>query len=88
MLTLSHVPLAILNRALDLYGQPRQTTTAEAWDALASAEGRIDVSLRMRDMEALTPLALAVAEYLSLAGPWAEDGGEHAGRSGYQVNTL
>ena len=77
--TLIAIPLSVLNRALDLYGEPRERTATHAWDALNSAEGRKDVA------GPYTPLAQAIADYMSLAGPWAEDGGEYAGQSGYQV---
>jgi hypothetical protein len=73
------IPLSVLNRALDLFGQPAEKTHAHAFEALNSAQGRIDVD------GPYTPLAQAVAEYMSLSGPWSEDGGEHAGQSGYAI---
>ena len=77
--TLTAVPLSVLNRALEIFGQVHEATAAHAWAALRSADGRISVD------GPYTPLAQAVAEYMSLSGPWAEDGGEHAGESGYAV---
>ncbi len=77
--TLTAIPLSVLNRALDLYGVEREATANRAWDALTSAEGRKDAP------GPYTPLAQAVAEYMSLVGPWSEGGGEHAGESGYQI---
>jgi len=48
--------------------------------ALGSAESRMDSPCRP-----LTPLALALAEYMSLSGPWGE-GGEHDGECGYSLS--
>jgi hypothetical protein len=78
--TISGIPLSVLNRALDIFGQPAEKTRAHAFVALNSAEGRISVD------GPYTPLAQAIAEYMSLTGPWAEDGGEYAGQSGYVVD--
>jgi hypothetical protein len=75
--SISGMPLSVLNRALDLFGQPAEKTHAHAFSALNSAQGRISVD------GPYTPLAQAIAEYMSLTGPWAEDGGEYAGQSGY-----
>lgn len=77
--TLTAIPLSVLNRALDLYNVDRENTAPRAWDALMSAEGRKDAT------GPLSPLGQAVAEYMSLTGPWSEGDGEHAGESGYQV---
>ena len=77
--TLTAIPLSVLNRALDLYHVEREPTATRAWDALESAGGRKDAA------GPYTPLAQAIAEYMSLCGPWSEDDGEHAGESGYLV---
>lgn len=84
-LTLTSIPLAVYWRALDLYGQPRGATTDACRAALASAESRIDVE---PDFPGITPLAQAVAEYMSLAGPFAEDGGEFSGAGGFEVRAA
>ena len=78
--TLTGIPLSVLNRALDLYTVDREKTESEAWNALLSAEGRKDT------IGLFSPLAQAVAEYMSLSGPWNEDDGEYAGEGGcYRV---
>ena len=77
--TLTAIPLSVLNRALDLYSVDREKTASRAWDALISAESRKDAP------GPLSPLAQAVAEYMSVTGPWSEEDGEYAGESGYQV---
>jgi hypothetical protein len=71
--------LSILNRALDLFGEPREETAEAAVSALGSAVNRKDVT------GPFTPLAQAVAEYMSLSGPWSADGGEYAGQAGYSL---
>jgi hypothetical protein len=78
------VPLSVLNRALDLFSVEREKTTRDAWDALQSAESRKDVT---PDFPGISPLAQAVAEYMSLSGPWNEEDGEYAGENGYTVDT-
>ncbi len=80
--TLTAIPLSVLNRALDLYGESRETTPTNARAALISAESRIDVHA---DFPGITPLAQAVAEYMSLSGPWHEETGEYAGENGYAI---
>ena len=82
MLKLTSLPLSVINRALDLYGEPRCTDANAGYRALISAEGRKDVR---PDFPGLTPFGQAVAEDLSLSGPWAEDGGEFSGEGGFQV---
>ena len=78
--TLTAIPLSVLNRALDLYTVDREKTESAAWYALLSAEGRKDT------IGLFSPLAQAVAEYMSLSGPWNEDDGEYAGEGGcYRV---
>ncbi len=81
--TLTAIPLSVLNRALDLYNVDREKTATHAWNALGSADGRIDVT---PDLPGISPLAQAVAEYMSLSGPWNEEDGEYAGENGYQVD--
>lgn len=79
VMTLTNIPLSILNRALDLYNEPRESSSTEAWTALKSAEGRIHCR------GPLSPFAQALAEYISLSGPWSEDGGEYEGENGYRI---
>jgi hypothetical protein len=78
MMEISHIPLSVLNRALDLYGQPTEETAPAAHAAIESAGARISVEGPM------SPLGQAIAEYMSAAGPWGE-GGEHEDESGYQI---
>ena len=90
MLTLTEIPLTVTNRALELYGEPPCATVAAARAALdsiaARADGpRLEVGGGLEPPRPITPFAAAVAEYLSLSGPWAEDGGAHAGEDGYVV---
>ena len=77
--TLEGFPLSVLNRALEIYGVEEEDTLLAARTALLSAEGRKDVT------GPYSPLAQAVAEYMSLTGPWGEDTGERLGESGYQL---
>ena len=77
---ITDIPLEIYNRALDLYGVEREETIKAARNALRAAESRIDVTT---DFPGITPFAQAIAEYMSLCGPFAEDGGEFAGVNGY-----
>ena len=79
VMTLTNIPLSVLNRALDLYNVPRESSSAEAWMALLSAEQRED------QPGPLTPFAQAFAECISLTGPWSEDGGEYEGAGGYRI---
>jgi len=80
MMQIADIPLEIYNRALDLYGVERETTVKSALAALMSAQERKDVT---PDFPGITPFAQALAEYISLSGPFAEDGGEFAGCNGY-----
>jgi hypothetical protein len=80
MLTLKNIPIQIYWRALDLFGQERHDTTEACKEALNSAVARISVT---PDFAGISPFAQAVAEYLSLSGAFAEDGGEFAGVNGY-----
>ena len=78
--TLTGIPLSVLNRALDLYTVDREKTESAAWNALVTAQCQKDVT------GPFTPFAQAVAEYMSLSGPWNEDDGEYAGEGGsYRV---
>lgn len=83
MLELHNIPLSVLNRALDLSAEPRELSVGEALDALLNAGAQKDV---VPDHAGIVPLAQAVAEYMSLAGPWAEDSGEYAGENGYAIS--
>lgn len=87
MLTMKNIPIQVYWRALDLFNQDRPSTILECRAALDSAQSRISVAT---DFEGITPFAQAVAEYLSLSGPFFEgtgddDAGEFAGISGYLV---
>ncbi len=78
--TLTAVPLSVLNRALDLFDQRSEKTTRTAWIALQTAERRISTE------GPYSPFAQAIAEYISLTGPWSKDG-EHADESGFALET-
>jgi hypothetical protein len=78
MLKISEIPLSVLNRALELLHQDQNDTPARALDALLSAESRIDRSGQY------TAFAQALAEYISMRGPWA-DGEEYEGECGYEM---
>jgi hypothetical protein len=86
---ISEVPLSVLNRALDLFGEPRETDRQAAMAAIQSAGSRKDVVRDpfMRDpfLRGIEPLARAVAEYMSLSGPWEEEDGEYSGENGYEI---
>jgi len=77
------IPIQIYWRALDLYGQQREDKIEYCRDALNSAEGRIDIKA---DFPGIGPFEQAIAEYMSLSGPFAEDGGEFSGINGYSVD--
>jgi len=82
MMQLINVPLEIFNRALDLYGVERETTIDNAHAVLMSAQSRLDPK---DGLPGIAPFAQAVAEYMSLCGPFREDGGEFAGINGYLI---
>jgi hypothetical protein len=83
MLKILDVPLEVLNRTLDLYGEPRETTTKAALAAIISAEARLNVTPAF---EGILPFAQAIAEYMSLSGPFNEIDGEFAGVNGYKLS--
>jgi hypothetical protein len=83
MMIITGLPLSVLNRALELYNTEAEATATLAWDALQRAQARKDVT---PDFAGITPLAQAVAEYMSLSGPWAGDGGAHAGQNGFLID--
>lgn len=62
MLTLTNIPISVFNRALELYGEPAETTRAAAQAALLSAESRKDYTPDWPDISAL---AQAVAEHMA-----------------------
>ena len=64
------------------FASPFWMTYKAAQAALRSAQSRKEVRA---DFAGITPYAQALAEYMSLSGPWAEDGGEFAGLSGFQA---
>ena len=80
MIELRNVPLSVYNRALELYNESPEATAADASKALSSTQSRKSVE---PDFQGVTPFAQAIAEYLSLSGPWNEETGEHAGEGGY-----
>lgn len=82
MLELRNIPLSVINRALDLYSVPREENVVFAWEALKLAKFTKDIH---PDYPGITPFAQAIAEYLSLSGPWSEDDGEYAGQNGFTV---
>lgn len=86
MLELKNVPLSVINRALEIYGEPAEDDARAAWSSLMSAESRIDLREKAHiNGNRISPFAQAVAEYISLSGPWDEDHGCHAGENGYRV---
>jgi hypothetical protein len=85
MLKLTNVPIEIYWRALDLYGVPRETTVAACVEALRSAEATLEVK---PELPGIAPFAQAIAEYMSLSGPFAEEGGEFAGVNGYETRAA
>jgi len=62
MLTLSNIPLAVYNRALELYGEDPEDTVECAQRRLLSAEGRKDIT---EQFSGITAFAQAVAEHMS-----------------------
>jgi hypothetical protein len=58
MMRITGIPLEVINRALDLYGLPPERNFIAARAALASAEGRLDVTGQY------TPIVQAIAEHL------------------------
>jgi hypothetical protein len=82
---IKNVPLDVFNRALEIYGEPPEATGQAAMTALTSAESRKDIHA---DFPGISPFAQAVAEYMSLSGPWAEDGGTLSGAGGYEITVA
>lgn len=90
MLTLTAIPAPVYLVALDLMGVDRPSVPTDAAAAYDSAAARVDhqpIEARQngRSLGALSAFGLALAQYVSLSGPFAEDGGEFAGISGYEV---
>ena len=81
---ITNIPVQIYWRALDLYGEPREEKIGGCFRSLLSAQGRKDIKT---DFPGIEPFAQATAEYMSLSGPFAEDGGEFAGVNGYNVSS-
>jgi len=82
---INNIPAEIYLVALDLMGQDRPADPAEAAAVLRSAEGRCDYHQPRIGGTPLTAFGAALAMYVSLSGPFAEDGGEFAGINGYSV---
>ncbi|MDA8232757.1 MAG: hypothetical protein M0006_15610 [Magnetospirillum sp.] len=90
MLKMTNIPDAVFLVALDHMGQERPDNPADARDVLLSAEGRCDydppvVKQGPTVHGTLTAFGLALAQYVSLSGPFNEDDGEFAGINGYEV---
>lgn len=82
MLEIRNIPIEVYWRALDLFGEEREDTIGACADALHSAEGRKD---HRSDIPGITPFAQAIAEYMSVSGPFDEESGEFAGVNGYSL---
>jgi hypothetical protein len=82
-----NIPLSVYNRALEIYGEPPETSEFRAGTALHSADSRIDLreGPALRDGTLISPLAQAMAEYMSLSGPWGQVTGQHAEESGFEI---
>jgi hypothetical protein len=76
MIELRNVPLSSTHKALSSTHKALSSTHK----ALSSTQSRKSVE---PDFQGVTPFAQAIAEYLSLSGPWNEETGEHAGEGGY-----
>ena len=86
MLSLTDIPTPVYLVALDIMGVDRPAAPSVAPILLHSAEQRADYHQpRLGDGTPLTAFGAALAMYVSLSGPLAEDGGEFAGWSGYLV---
>ena len=90
MLTLANIPAEIHLVALDHMGIERPTNPADARSAYDSAASRADyasITARQQGIEIspITAFGLAMAQYISLSGPFSEDDGEFSGLSGYEV---
>ena len=84
MLALVDIPLSVYKRALELYGESPDYNYITPEYALQSAESRIDVRTQY---PGITPFAQAIAEYLSISGPWAEGGEYESDHDGYTMTT-
>ena len=84
------VPNEVYLIALDLMEQTRPADPADARKVLRSAEERCSYhqhKLRFPltyDLEPVTAFGAALAMYVSLSGPFAEDGGEFGGVNGWK----
>lgn len=90
MLTIANIPAEIYLVALDHMGVERPADPADARAAYDSAAARVDheaITARQmgRDLGRLTAFGLALAQYVSLSGPFSEEDGEFAGLSGYEA---
>ena len=88
-MNISNIPAEVYLVALDLMGQDRPANPADAKEVLASAESRVDYSAISIDSGArkspINAFSAALAMYMSLSGPFAEDDGEFAGMGGFTV---
>ena len=82
---ITNIPAEVYLVALDLMGIERPIDLTDVADTLRSAEGRCDYHQPRVDGTPLTAFGAALAMYVSLSGPFAEDGGEFAGVNGYSV---
>lgn len=90
MLTMTGIPAAVYLAALDHMGADRPADPADARAAYESAASRLDyqsIEARQdgRAQGHISAFGLALAQYVSLSGPFCEDGGEFAGINGYVV---
>ena len=91
--TTINVPDDVYLVALDLMNVARPSDPAEAKAVLRMAEGRTDYyqpflvtdeQAGPRGSVSVTAFGAALAMFVSLSGPFAEDGGEFASVSGWQ----
>jgi hypothetical protein len=90
MMTIANIPAEVYLIALDHMGVDRPAETTAACAAYDSATSRVDyatITARQqgREISPITAFGLALAQYVSLSGPFAEDGGEFSGINGFET---
>lgn len=88
MLTMTNIPAEVYLVALDHMGVERPTDPAAARETLLSAESQCDYALPVVKQGSavhgpISAFGLALAQYVSLSGPFAEEDGEFSGINGY-----
>lgn len=90
MFKMNNIPDEVYLVALDHMGVARPANPRDAARALGSAEARVDHDVITaqqagHDLGPISAFGLAMAQYLSLSGPFNEADGEFAGQGGVEI---